>query len=349
MMTPTIRKPAAIKRCAALFVAVAALACLALPLTAQTPILVKMATLVPTGSTWELILKETAVKWSKLSGGRVKVNLYAGGVKGDDPEVVRQMRLGTVDAAVLTAVGVAAIDKSVYALGVPMMYDSYEELYYVLDKLRPRLESSLDAKGFVVLNWADGGWVHFFSKSPAATPDDLRKEKLFQWADDSDSIEIWKSAGFPNVRPLPSTELASSIQSGLVSAFGAPPQVAVITQYYNHAKNMTDLKWNLLLGATVIRKAVWEKIPADVRPALVEAAQEAGRRLREDIRNSADKDVAEMKKRGLNVVAVPPAARAQWLKMAEGTYPSVRGKIVPADVFDEAMKYRDEYRKTKKK
>jgi TRAP-type transport system periplasmic protein len=324
-----------------------AVACLAEPLTAQGQILVKMATLVPTGSSWELILKETAVKWSKLSGGRVKVNLYAGGVKGDDPEVVRQMRLGTVDAAVLTAVGVAAIDKSVYALGVPMMYDSYEELYYVLDRLRPRLESTLDKKGFVVLNWADGGWVHYFSKSPVVTPDDLRKEKLFQWADDSDTIEIWRSAGFVNVRPLPSTELASSIQSGLVTAFGAPPQVAVITQYYNHAKNMTDLKWNLLLGATVIRKAVWERIPADVRPALVEAAQDAGRRLREDIRASADKDIAEMGKRGLKVVPVPAAARAQWLKLAESTYPGIRGKVVPADVFDEAMKYRDEYRKKK--
>ena len=318
------------------------------PLNAQARVLVKLATLVPTGSSWELILKETAVKWSKLSGGRVKVNLYAGGVKGDDPEVVRQMRLETVDAAVLTAVGVAAIDRSVYALGVPMMYNSYEELYYVLDKLRPRLESRLGEKGFVVLNWADGGWVHFFAKSPVATPDDLRKEKLFQWADDSDSIEIWRSAGFNNIRPLPSTELATSIQSGLVTAFGAPPQVAVITQYYNHAKNMTDLKWNLLLGATVIRKAVWERIPAHVRPALIEAAQDAGRRLREDIRGSADKDVAEMKKRGLNVVAVSPAARAQWVKMAESTYPGIRGKVVPADVFDEAMKYRDEFRKTKK-
>ena len=336
-------------RTAGKFIAVGVLALLALPASAQAPVLVKMATLVPTGSSWELILKEAAVKWTKSSGGRVKVNLYAGGVKGDDPEVVRQMRLGTVDAALLTAVGVAAIDKSVYALGVPMMYSSYEELYYVLDKLRPRLESALDSKGFVVLNWVDGGWVHFFSKSPVASPDDLRKEKLFQWADDSDAIGIWQSAGFVNIRPLPSTELASSIQSGLVTAFGAPPQVAVITQYYNHAKNMTDLNWNLLLGATVIRKQVWERIPADVRPALLEASQEAGRRLRDDIRGSADKDVAEMKKRGLNVVAVPPPVRAQWVKIAESTYPNIRGKIVPADVFDEAMKHRNEYRAKAKK
>ena len=89
------------------------------------------------------------------------------------------MRLGTLNAGVLTSVGVAEIDKSVYALGVPMMYDSYEELYYVLEKMRPRLESSLESKGFVVLNWADGGWVHFFSQKPVAVPDDLKAQKLF--------------------------------------------------------------------------------------------------------------------------------------------------------------------------
>lgn len=319
------------------------------PLSAQAPILVRLATLVPANSSWELILKQTAAKWTQVSGGRVKVNLYSGGRMGDDPEVVRKMRIGTIDAAVLTAVGVAAIDKAVYALGVPMMYSSYDELDYVLEKMRPRLESRLAERGFVVLNWADGGWVHFFTQSPVATPEDLKKERLFQWADDSDSIELWRQAGYTNIRPLPSTELATSVQNGLVTAFGAPPQVAVITQYYNHAKNMTEINWNLLLGATVIRKAVWDKVPADIQPALVEAAQDAGRRLRADIRASEQKDVAEMKKRGLNVVPVPPAAHAQWVKMAESIYPGIRGKVVPADIFDEAMKYRDEYRKTHKK
>src|SRR6476661_485699 len=103
-------------------------AALALPPGAGAqPVVVKMATLVPDGSSWHLILKETAEKWRTVSNGSVTVRLYAGGVAGDDPDVVRKMRLGTLNAGVLTSVGVAEIDKSVYALGVPMMYDSYEE------------------------------------------------------------------------------------------------------------------------------------------------------------------------------------------------------------------------------
>ncbi|HWW94348.1 MAG TPA: TRAP transporter substrate-binding protein DctP, partial [Vicinamibacteria bacterium] len=135
---------------------------------AQAPLIVRMATLVPEGSTWHLVLKETLEKWKTISGGRVVVRLFPGGVAGDDPDVVRKMRLGTLNAGVLTEVGVAEVDKSVYALGVPLMYDSYEEVYYVLEKMQPRLEASLEAKGFIVLNWADGGWVHFFTQKPVA-------------------------------------------------------------------------------------------------------------------------------------------------------------------------------------
>jgi TRAP-type transport system periplasmic protein len=324
------------------FAVMAALLLGAPPARAQG-VIVKLATLVPQGSSWELILKQTAADWKALSGGRVSVRLYAGGIAGDDPDVVRKMRLGTLSAGVLTAVGVAEIDKSVYALGVPMMYRSYDEVYAVLEKMRPRLEASLAEKGFVVLNWADGGWNHFFTARPVSRPDDLKALKLFTWAGDSQAVDIWKSAGF-NPVPLPATELATALKTGLVNALATPPQVAMISQFFSDAPNMTDLRWQLLLGATVIRKETWEKIPAELRPALLKSAQQAGRRLREEVRTSEAKDVAAMKARGLNVVPLDGKTRELWLRTAESMYPKIRGPIVPKDAFDEALKYRDEYR-----
>lgn len=315
----------------------------AAPAAAQAPQIIRMATLVPDGSSWHLILKQTADAWKQASGGRVSVRLFPGGVAGDDPDVVRKMRLGTLNAGVMTSVGVAEIDASVYAMGIPLMYDSYEELYWVHEKMRSKLEAGLEAKGFVVLNWVDGGWVRFFTKKPVAVPDDLRALKLFSWAGDAEAVEVWRSAGF-NPVPLPSTEIATALQTGLVEALGSPPQVAVISQFYNHAPNMTDLRWQLLQGATIITTAAWEKIPADVRPELLRIAQESGARLRQEIRDAEAKDVDAMRKRGLNVVAVSSAQRAQWQKLTESLYPAIRGKIVPAEAFDEAMRYRDQYR-----
>ncbi len=314
------------------------------PAEAQAPIIVRIATLVPDGSSWHQILKETADKWKQLSGGRVVVRLFPGGVAGDDPDVVRKMRLGTLNGGVLTSVGIAELDKAVYVTGIPLMYDSYEEVYWVLEKMRPKLEASLDAKGFVVLNWADGGWVHFFAKKPVAVPDDLRRLKLFSWAGDAEVVQIYRSAGF-NPVPLPSTEISTALQTGLIEALGAPPQVTVITQYFTNAPYMTNFPWQLLQGATVVTKATGEKIPADIRPALLKVAQDDGARLRKDVRDSETRDVEAMKKRGLTVVPVTPAQKAEWQKLTESIYPQIRGKILPAEAFDEAMRYRDEYRK----
>jgi TRAP-type C4-dicarboxylate transport system substrate-binding protein len=316
---------------------------------AQAPPLVtiKMATVVPTNSSWFLVLKDVADKWFKLSGGRVKVTLYGGGTRGDDPEVVTAMRSGELQGAVLTSVGLAEIDRSVYALSIPMAYNSYEEVYYVLGKMRPRLEKAIDAQGFVVLNWADGGWVHFFTKKPVATPDDLKKLKLFQWQGDPKSLAIWQAAGF-NPIAAQLTDLLPNLQTGMFQACSMSPQVAAIGHYYDKDKApfMTDLNWALLLGATVVKKDAWAKVPADVKPVLLKAMEEAGTRLQAEIRKSGETDVAAMKTTSLTVVPVDAKTTELWRKTAESAYGKIRGDFVPADAFDEAMKYRDEYRKT---
>ena len=176
-------------------------------------------------------------------------------------------------------------------------------------------------------------------------PDDLRKLKLFSWAGDAEAVEVWRSAGF-NPVPLPSTEIATALQTGLVEALGSPPQVAVISQFFNHATNMTSLRWQLLQGATLVAKSTWDKVPADVRPRSPRsrATRVCGCRRRSATPRRATS--LAMQKRGLNVVPVSAAQRAEWQKLTESLYPRIRGKIVPADAFDEALRYRDEYRKS---
>lgn len=313
------------------------------PGAAAQPVTVKMATLVPDGSSWHLILKEMAEEWKTLSGGQVTVRLYAGGTAGDDPDVVRKMRLGTLNAGLLTAVGVAEIDPSVYALGVPLLFDSAEEVYGALETLRPGLEAELAAKGFVVLAWADGGWIRFFTKKPVAKPDDLRALKLFTWAGDTETVELFKAARF-NPVPLPSTELATALRTGLVEAFAAPPSVALLAQYFQQAKHMTDLPWGMLMGAVVVSKDAWAKVPAELQAKLKASAEKAGARLREEMRSGEARDIEAMKKRGLTVVAVDEAAKAVWRQMLAEQLGKIRGPIVPAEAYDEAVKARDAWR-----
>lgn len=319
-------------------------ACLvAPPAVAQSTITVKMASLLPAGSEAHNILLQMGEDWKKASGGRVVLRIYAGQTMGDDPDVIRKMNLGSIHAALIASAG--SIDPSIYSMQVPMMYSSYDEIDYVLAKMTPRLNAAMDAKGLVVLNWTDAGWVHFFTKTPVARPDDLKKQKLFAWAGDSDVIEMYRAAGL-NPVPLPSTEIATALQTGLVTGMPAPTEAATLLQWYTHAKNMTDVKWAIMLGATVMSKQAWAKIPPELKPAMIAAAQNAGRKMRELVRGSEARNIAAMQKRGLNVVRLDAAAEAEWRRFAAAAYPQIRGRVIPAPAFDEASKFLAEYRKS---
>ena len=336
MNCSSIRRTAAV-----LLLAVA----LAAPGAARSaPMVVKMATLAPEGSSWYRILREMGEKWKALSGGKVNLRLYPGGVAGDDGDVVRKMRLGTLNGGSLGSSGLADIERWVLALQVPMMYASYEEFDEVLGQMSSKLEKLFLEKGYVVLHWTDAGWVHFFSKSPVRTPEDLRPLKLFTWGNEPEVIELYRAAGFHPV-PLPSTEISTALQTGLVSALPTTPQAAVLLQWYTHARNMTDLRWGVLVAGTVVSKAAWDKVPAGVRPALLAAAQETGRKLRQEIRQGASRDIEAMKKRGLNVIHVDAPTEALWRKVAESAYGKVRSSYAPPEAFDEAIRLRDAYRK----
>ena len=308
---------------------------------AQT--VVKMATLAPEGSSWYRVLQEMGEEWKKASGGAVTLRIYPGGVAGDEDAMIRKMRIGQIQAAAITGIGLAYLERSFYALHIPMMYASDEEFDYVRDRFAPVLEKALEAKGFLVLNWGDAGWVHFFSKTPVVTPAEAKALKLFMWSGDTTLLQLYKETGFHPV-PLSTTDLLPSLQTGMVNGYSSTPLASLAFQWFGLAPNMTDLRYAPLTGATVIEKGAWEKIPAELRPKLLEASRAAGRKLRVEIRRLNQEALGVMVKNGLKVHQVPPDVQAQWSKMVEDVYPQVRGKIMPAEAFDAVKKYRDEYR-----
>src|SRR5690242_3202924 len=137
---------------------------------AQTKI--RLATLLPQGSSQYQALEQMGQEWRTASNGKVTLTIYAGGTMGSEEEMVRRMRVGQIQAATISVGGLSEIDPAVGALQkIPMVYRSLDELEYVRSKMEPELERRLSQKGFVVLFWGDAGWVHIFSRRQALRPD----------------------------------------------------------------------------------------------------------------------------------------------------------------------------------
>jgi len=304
---------------------------------------IKLATVVPDGSVWDKNLKQMAAEWKQTTGDRVSVTLFGGGSQGDEPTVLRKIRLDALQAASFTAVGLAGIEPSFNVFSVPFFFESYDELNAVMDKLTPLLKQRLEAKGFVLLHWGHGGWLQLFSKRPVKTVADLKAVKLWTSAGDDRMTQWYKANGF-QPRALAMTDIMTGLTTGMIDGLPAPPIAALAFQWNRQAPHMLDIGLAPIVGGTVISTRTWNRIaPAD-RAAVSEIALAAETRLRAEVPNQDRFAVALMSKQGLTVTK---AEGPEWKAEANALARAMRGGMVPADIFDLALKERDAFRQRK--
>jgi TRAP-type C4-dicarboxylate transport system substrate-binding protein len=324
----------------------ALLACLIISAghTAEKTIKLKLGTLAPAGTTYYKSLQLMGEKWRKASGGAVQLTIFPGGSQGGEPDMVGLMQTGNLDAGLLTAGGLSEIDSAALALQImPLSFNNLEEVDYVAERLRPKLEALLSAKGYMVLFWSDSGWVRFFSKSPVVHPDDLRKLKVFSDVSGPKGFDLWKQLGF-NPVALDATAIPQALLSGTISAVPTVPIFALAAQLDNQAKYMLELNWAPLVGAAIVRKKAWDRVPGDVKENLLKIAAETGQQVKMAGRAESDAAVAAMVKRGLQVHNVTPEVEAEWRALLNRVQDQIRGKIVPEDMFDAAQICLKEFR-----
>ncbi len=326
-----------------LVLAAAALAAPAATATAQGPVRLRLGTMAPQGTSYHRILQEMGERWRTATSGQVQLTVYAG-TMGSEAELVRRMRLGQLQVGTLTVIGLEEIDPQVTALSVmPMMFRSAEEAAYVRTRLQPQLEQRLLERGFVVLFWADAGWVQYFTRSAAVRPEEFRRLKMFVTASSTEQVDLMRAEGW-NPVPLEWSDALTALQTGMVDAIPTIPYYALAAQFYTVASHMLRLDWAPLVGATVVNRRTWEALPAESRTAMLAAARDASQRFQARAQLENDSAITAMQRRGLTVHEFNAAAATEWRTMVERLYPRIRGALVPADIFDQVVRLLAEYR-----
>jgi TRAP-type C4-dicarboxylate transport system substrate-binding protein len=308
----------------------------------------RIGTLAPKNSLYHRQLMELGETWRNAQGGG-KYLVYPDGSQGGEADMVRRMRIGQLQGGLLSVAGLRDIEPSIAALqNLPLMFRSWEEVDYVREKMRPEMEKKFLDKGFVILAWGDAGWVRFFSKQSALRPADFKGMKFFTWGGETVQQEIMKSLGYIPV-PLETNDILPGIQTGMINAVPSTPYFALATQIYNSAPYMLDLNWAPIVGALVVTRKAWDEMRPETQAAVREAGARAGARMRTQARLEVGEAVEAMKKRGLTVNQPNAEQMKEWLKLADTLYPRIRGKMIPAETFDEVVGLLKEYRTSKAK
>ena len=326
-----------------LFAVIAAL--IANSVAAQPNHLLKIATLAPEGSSWAKVLRTIDADVRQETGGNVGFKIYPGGVQGDEKVVLRKMRIGQLHGGNFGGQGVSQTLPDVLALQMPFLFDSYAEVDYVLEKMDAFYRQGYEERGYVFLGWADIGFVHILSQQPVATVEDMRAQKVWQLPDEPLTSVLFRLAGVTSV-PLNIPDVLLGLQTNLIDVVYASPSATIVLQWFTRAKYVTQLPINYTLGALLIDKRTFAKIPAADREHIHRIARQHMAALNQRNRRENDEAMTVLQANGLSLVEVNPNDIETFKELVTSAEAELVGQAFSHEAYEQIAQHLQDFRRT---
>ena len=279
-----------------------------------------------------------------LTDGRVVIKFYPGGVMGNDSQVLRKIRIGQLHGGAFSGSGIAERYAGFNLYGIPLLFQSLDEVDYVRSRLDTKLQAGLADAGFVSFGLIDGGFAQLMSNEPIRRVEDMRRRKV--WSPEGDPIGF-RVLQAMNLSPvvLPPTDVLTGLQTGLLDVVAASPVVALVLQWHTKVKYVTDLPISYGLGIFAIDIRVFNRLSAAdqevVRTVMGTVMRTMDQQARQDDRDAR----AVLGKAGLEFVPVDSEDVPGWRRTIEGLYSELRQRSdIDANLLDELLALLEEYR-----
>lgn len=307
------------------------------------PQTIRIGSTAPQDSPWGRALNQLASDWSDISNGRINLQIYHGGIAGDEADVLRKIRINQLQAGALTSGGMNSLTSEMLTLSAPMLIQTDDEFEYVFEHIRPQLEESLRAERLHVLGWSFAGWVHFFSRNAIATPADLKQTRIATTPTEPEIHRAFQLMGYNTVSAT-INEILPGLNSGMIDSFFTSPLAAAGFQYFAIADHMLDIPVAPFLGVVVISDRLWQRLPADLRDQLEQAAQQAIHAMEAEVRHMTDEAINTMQQYGLTVIRPEGAQKQLWLDEFNASREVAVGRVFDQDTYETIESLLEEYR-----
>lgn len=257
---------------------------LILPMMASA-VTLRIATLYPDGTTVVSALRAASDEIEKQTEGRVSLRIFPGGVMGDDGAVQRKISIGQLHGALAQSGAFTRFYRDSQILNLPIAFRSYEEVDHVRQALDPIIRQGFDDNGWQMFGPVDGGFGYVMSRREVDSVDALRQQKLWMPANDSGSAKAARVFGVSPIMLSIGTVL-TSLQTGAIDAFAAPPVAALTLQWHSRVRYMSDVPLLYTYGMLGISNKYFSKLkPADqvmVKDILTDVFAKMDRESREE-------------------------------------------------------------------
>ncbi len=291
----------------------------------------KIATLAPEGSSWVQTLRAIDAEIREKTQGVVKLKIYPGGVQGDEKVVLRKMRIGQLQGGGFAGQGISKIFPDALALQMPFLFENYDEVDYVLEKMNDYFKEGYQNAGFVHLCWADIGFVHILSKSPIRNVEDLHNHKVWRLEEEPITDTLFRLAGVTSV-PLTIPDVLLGLQTNLVDVIYASPAAAIVLQWFTRVNYITQLPINFTLGAFLIDAKAFSRLSPEHQDLLRQTAKREMRTLSQKARKENEVAIQVMVDNGLQLIEASSEDLETFYDLVAQTREEIVGKAFSNNV-----------------
>ena len=307
---------------------------------------IKIATLAPEGSAWTEIFNDLNAELKTATNNGVRLKIYPGGVLGNEKDMIRKMFVGQIHGALLTSAGLSTIFDEMDVFQIPFLFNTYDEVDYVLKKMDGFFKKGFADKGYILPSWSEGGFIRMMSTQPIASLDDLKKAKIWTWEDAPMAKAIFYEAGISAI-PLSLPDVLVALQTGLVEVVYAPPSGAISLQWFTKTKYMTDFPLMYLIGGIVIKRNIFTKLPPEHREILLALCSKYMDILKLEVRKENQEAIEVMAKHGVKLIRPSEKQIAEFKDLSIRAMNRQIGKSFSEKIKDDVIGYVEEYRKAK--
>lgn len=314
------------------------------PVYAEAPKIIKFATLAPIGSTWLKVVDDISAELREKSAGKLRLKVYAGGISGDEKDVLRKMQIGQLHCAGFTGVGLGEILNEVRIFDLPFLFREYDEIDFIRNKLNDRFVQAFYDRGYILLGWTEVGFVYFFSNIKIDSLDALRSTKMWVWEGDTIAKALFDSINLSPI-PLSVTDVMTSLQTGLIDSVYVSPLGAVALQWYSKVKYMLDLPMANAVGAILISKKHFENLQPDLQALLKQTFDNHMGRLTQLTREDNKASIEIIKESGVKVISLDQKTIDTFESTSKEACKIAGGKLFPSELINDITSDIEEFRK----
>ncbi len=312
---------------------------------AEKEVVIKLATLPPEGNSWVKMLNALNTEVMKKTENKVQFKIYAGGVLGDENDMLRKMKIGQIQAAALTSGSLSAIFKEINVLQIPFLFQNYDEVDFILKKMDALLKKGFEDNGYILLGFSEVGFVYLMSSTgPISSVADIKKAKVWIQEDSHVAKAVFDAAKVTAI-PLSIPDVLVGLQTGLVDVVYIPPTGAISLQWFTKVKYLTNVPLAYIAGAIVISKDVFNRLPPAHQAILRESSQRHLGQLKAVARNENQEAIKVMVKHGVKVVTPSKEQIDELRKLSNDGMARITGKAFSRTTFDDVTSQLINYRK----